>query len=144
MLLPHLGRTQFGSWLGDGVIEIIPEAYCKTNLKVQQIVWQHHAEICCTEYYPARLSRMISNFISNVSCKQHGTGSKVTKAQFHSILFSLPHEWSEDAALKLLGQRYQTPKKMCMVFSTLQFLRNARLQAIKANCYGRAVSLEME
>ena len=54
---------------------------------------------------------MISNSISNVRRKQHGTGSKVTRVQLHSILSSLPCESSDDDTLILLGHTYQTPKK---------------------------------
>ena len=63
------------------------------------------------EYYPERLSRMISNFISKFRRKQHGSGSKVARAQFHGILSSFPRESSDDDTLTLLGHTYQTPKR---------------------------------
>ena len=69
---------RFGNWLGDGVRQIILEAYCKTNLRVQQILQQLHGNNRCIEYYPERLC------------------SKVTRAQLHSILSSFPHESSDD------------------------------------------------
>ena len=111
------------------------------NLRVQQIVKQLHGNKRCTKHYPERLTGMISNFISNVRHKQHGTGSKVTRAQLHSILSRFPRESSDDDTLILLGHAYQTPKKMCMVLSTLRWLRNAYLQAIEAERSGLAVWL---
>ena len=98
----------FGNWLGDGVREIILEAYFKTNLRVQQIVPRLHDKNRCIEHYPERLSGMISNFIANVRRKLHGTGSKVTRAQLHSILSGFPRESSDDDTLILLGHPYQT------------------------------------
>ena len=134
----------FGNWLGDGVREIILEAYFKTNLRVQQIVQQPHGKNRCIEHYLECLSKMISSFISNVRRKQHGTVSKVTRAQLYSILSGFPRESSEDDTLILLGHTYQTPKKMRMVFSTLRWLGNARLQAIEAERCGPAVCLAID
>ena len=134
----------FGNWLGDGVREIILEAYFKTTLRFQQIVQQPHGKNCCIEYYPERLSKMISNFISNVRRKQHGTSSKVTRVQLDSILSSFHRESSDDDTLIMLGHTYQTPKQMCMVFSILRWLRNARLQAIEAERCGPAVWLAID
>ena len=124
----------FGNWLGDVVSKSILEAYFKTNLRVEQNVEQLHGNKRCIEHYPQLLSRMISSFISNVCRKQHG--SKVTRWQLHSILSSFPRESSDGDTLILLGHSYQTPKKMCMVFSTLRWLCNVHLQALEAQRCG--------
>ena len=75
---------------------------------------------------------MMSNFISSFRRKQHGGGSKVTGPQLYCIFFGFSHKVRDDDTFILLGQTYQTTKQMCMVFATLRWLCNARLQAIKA------------
>ena len=98
----------FGSWFGDGVREFILDACFKTNLRARQIVEQ-----------------------------LHGNGSNLTRVRLHNILSSFPRESSDEDTLILLGHTYHTPKKKCMVFNTLQWLRNARLQAIEAKRCGQ-------
>ena len=82
---------------------------------------------------------MISTFIYNVCRKRHGCYSKVTQAQWHTILSNFAHQSGDDDALILLSHTYHTPPKMFIVFSTLRRLHNARLQAIEVRRCGTAV-----
>ena len=88
------------------------------------------------------MRRLVSAHTTNVKRKRFGGGSRMTRAQLPQLLEKTPRHTTEDttaATVPLLGSTMKSLDTLYIVYSTLRWLRAARLHATEAKKRSRPI-----